>query len=388
MTDGVRGRSTRRKTITAVFCSIVGSLAGCLEGSDDNDGAASFDAPEEVLRDEQFSLAIEGVPAEETIEIIVETTDEFEQSWRARTVVDTGSGEGSESEDETGDEHGNEERTLTLDLDDADPIDGDVPAELEVPTTMALLQFLSPDNDVQGYQPMERTELRFGALVDDTLIGSTRVDWVLSDPDVEETRLETDDLIGWLYEPTGDEPTPAAMTLHGSDGEPNTGTAAQLASNGFTALALEYFAEADPLPRVLADVPLSYFERAIEWLLERDRVEDDRVGLIGVSKGGECALLAGSHIDEVGAVVSINGSGVVWPGFHEGSSSWMVDGDPVPYVPAVEHDAWGSRTLEPAYAASFEAADEETLEEATIPVEEIRAPVCLVSGGKDNVWPS
>jgi dienelactone hydrolase len=37
---------------------------------------------------------------------------------------------------------------------------------------------------------------------------------------------------------------------------------------------------------------------------------------------------------------------------------------------------------------AFEAADEETIEEATIPVERIDAPVLLYAGEEDAVWPS
>lgn len=172
-----------------------------------------------------------------------------------------------------------------------------------------------------------------------------------------------------------------------------------LAANGFVALALQYFdpgGSSDTIPDQLVEVPLELVESSIEWLLESDRVGGEQVGAWGVSKGGELALLSGSRLDDIGAVVSMNGSGYVWQGvdFEQGreASSWAADGEPIPYVPYDPDesalDSSRPPELRPFYSSSIENADEDTLNTATIPVEEITGRVLLVSGGDDRLWNS
>jgi nucleolar protein 56 len=147
-------------------------------------------------------------------------------------------------------------------------------------------------------------------------------------------------------------------------------------------------------------VPVSLFERGADWLRSRPGVRDDRVGVVGFSRGGEAALLVGATLDQVGAVVAYVPSGYGFPaptwmdGVEEEGPAWVVDGEPFPYVlvdPVVDSDATGLEALDEGEAASneaVEAASGERLDAATIPVEAIDGPVLLVSGGRDRVWPS
>ena len=119
-----------------------------------------------------------------------------------------------------------------------------------------------------------------------------------------------------------------------------------------------------------------------------------RVGLVGFSRGGTLALLAGSRCADVGAVVGWVPSGVVWEGLTPrmrpaGTSAWSVDGDPVPYLGMAEHEPGpppnpGLPYFEPALSA----ASEDERRAASVPVEEIDAPVHLVSATDDARWPS
>ena len=352
-----------RRAVLAAGAVAVGGLAGCTD--DEDVDAAVFDAPETIARDEAFSVTIEALPPNERAVVIVQTTARDDSQWGATATVDTASG--------------------TIDLDAVEFLESDVPPDVDTPTTMALVQSLQPEGDAGGFQPPDREALSVSVSIDGTSHGTTTVDRLLADPDGTMESIDHDELVGYYYAPPGDEPTPAVITLHGSEGVPMIVPAGLLAMRGFSALALQYFG-ADPLSDSLSDLPLEYVETAIEWLLDRERVDADRVGLYGGSRGGELALLAGSEFDTVGPVVSINGSGVVWPGRFEGESSWTIDGESVAYVPYVEHENWGTRTEEPAFTASFEEADPERREQATIPVEEIHGPVLLVSGGDDRLW--
>jgi len=68
------------------------------------------------------------------------------------------------------------------------------------------------------------------------------------------------------------------------------------------------------LPDRLAQIPVETVERAASWLLARDDVGLGRVAVMGQSRGGELALLAGASLDVIGAVVGVVLSGVVWCG--------------------------------------------------------------------------
>lgn len=87
--------------------------------------------------------------------------------------------------------------------------------------------------------------------------------------------------------------------------------AALLASNGFASLALAY-TEFKDLPDKYDALELSYFERAIDWLLAHPKVASLGVGLVGLSMGGVIALTIASQIPhKIKAVVSISGPHVL-----------------------------------------------------------------------------
>lgn len=82
----------------------------------------------------------------------------------------------------------------------------------------------------------------------------------------------------------------------------------------------------------LIGVPLEYGQRAVAWLLERREVGGHRIGVVGSSRGGELALL-GSRLGEIGAVVAICASPVVWPGQQPGEAGgppWCENGAGLP----------------------------------------------------------
>lgn len=190
---------------------------------------------------------------------------------------------------------------------------------------------------------------------------------------------ETPGVVGTLYEPAGEGSHPGVLVLHGSGGGPLEGMASLLAGRGYAAFAVEYFGDAAGIPDTLARVPVSTVGRAADWLRDCPGVRDGRVGVVGTSRGGELALLAGARSDRLGPVVSSVGSGVVWD-TPDGTPVWVADGDPVPHVSGPDA---------PAIDAGYlESLSDDEVAEATIPVERIDGPVLLVSAGEDGVWPS
>ncbi|KZN25790.1 hypothetical protein A4G99_05005 [Haladaptatus sp. R4] len=215
--------------------------------------------------------------------------------------------------------------------------------------------------------------------------------------------IRTDRVTGELYSGLGPGPHPGVLILHGSGGagEYERTYAARLAEHGYTAFCVSYFG-APGVSNALAEIPLSRFRDAAEWLLKRPNAAGTQVGVVGFSRGGEAALLAASHFERLGAVAAYVPSCYSFPaptwmaGVEEECAAWTVDGEPVPYLPveryvaeqqdgltdALEKDAPDASTM------AIEGATDERLDEATIEVENIEGPVTLISGGSDEVWPS
>ena len=123
------------------------------------------------------------------------------------------------------------------------------------------------------------------------------------------------------------------------------------------------------MPDELVEIPLEYFQTAIEWLQAQEQVDPGRLAVIGNFRGGELALLFGSRVPVIKAVVSYAGSGVLHSGYGSSSatlrtSAWSWQGEPLPF-----YDDHGSLT------------------DYLIPVAEINGPVLLISGN-DQMWPS
>lgn len=215
--------------------------------------------------------------------------------------------------------------------------------------------------------------------------------------------VRRDGLRGTLFEGLGEPPHPGVLVVHGSGGGGGyeRDYARLLARHGYAAFCVEYFG-VPGRPDALDRIPLSYFGRAIDWLLDRPDVDSERVGAVGFSRGGEAAMLVGAHFDRVGAVVGYAASGYAFPaptwmaGVETEESAWMRDGESVPYLPVdslVEADQSGFEDVAEnddidASAIAVENATEEQLRRATIPVERIDGPVLLVSGGADSIWPA
>ena len=152
---------------------------------------------------------------------------------------------------------------------------------------------------------------------------------------------------------------------------PAAGQAGGLASRGYVVLALAYFGVRG-LPSSLSYIPLEYFATALDWLSAQAFVDPERIGILGVSRGAELALLLASSIPRLHAVVAYMPSSVVISGCcsGRGEPAWTVGGRPVVYVPPRMQGDFAERSR------------------AAIRVEQINGAVLLISGKEDEVWPS
>jgi dienelactone hydrolase len=164
----------------------------------------------------------------------------------------------------------------------------------------------------------------------------------------------------------------------------------ELLARGFAVLAIGYF-KTDESPSSLDRISLNAISDTILHIARRyPQLDTSRIILLGASKGGELVLNLASRFAHFKGVVALSTSHVSFPALTiaANTSSWHYNSQEVPYVPAP------FRTLGPALrgdlyrAFSIMLEDEAAVRQAEIPVENINGPVLILSGTKDDQWPS
>lgn len=198
------------------------------------------------------------------------------------------------------------------------------------------------------------------AEVNGAVVARTTIERRAVAENVRITPVHEKGLVGVFYEPAGEGRHPGVLVLSGSGGgiPPASSYTGGLASRGYAVFALAYFG-VEGLPRSLENIPLEYFGTALDWMLAQPSVDAAHIGVLGASRGAELALLLGSMIPQIRAVVAYMPSNVVWGGCcdRRDAPSWTIGRRPLAL-------------------------------RAEIPVEKIHGGVLLVSGRDDGVWRS
>jgi dienelactone hydrolase len=213
---------------------------------------------------------------------------------------------------------------------------------------------------------------------------------VVGDPGPGGRRIVAGGLFGNFYTGAGEGPRPAILYIGGSEGglaPASHWLIDSLTGAGFDVLYVCYFG-CPGAPPVLASAPLETFDRALAWLKAQPGIDAARVGLVGGSKGAEAALLTAARHPELRAVVVGMPSSVSWPGItgiDPPEPSWTLHGQPVPFVPY----ASASLAKRGVFGLYDDALPTERLHpDAVIRVERITAPLLMVCGEADTLWPS
>lgn len=213
---------------------------------------------------------------------------------------------------------------------------------------------------------------------------------------VKITEINEAGVVGMFACPETAGPWPTVVAFSGSSGGlgPAAGWAPALASEGFAVLAVAYFG-APGLPSALVDIEVEVVERAVNWLFAGGHVAGENVGVMGISRGSELALLAGVHLERVGPIVALAPSGISWCGLGPNgpvdSAAWTFRGESIPYAATIGGAAPPTVTAGPvALRPMFDAAlaTPANWDYAEIPVERASASILLVSGEDDAMWPS
>lgn len=184
-------------------------------------------------------------------------------------------------------------------------------------------------------------------------------------------------------------------------------TAALLASHGFTAMVVGFVGLEGLLPTP-CEVPLEVLGAAFRALEAEPDVSGVSILCASVGSEGTLSVLAAEPDLQVGCVVAISPSSVVWQALEQGRPSdrpsWTVGGEPLPHVRVhggaivpelIKNSLLGTFSRHPRPSAlhlrnaySPGSGDAKALDAAAIPVEKIAAPILFITGDDDQVWPA
>ena len=168
----------------------------------------------------------------------------------------------------------------------------------------------------------------------------------------------------------------------------------EFAKRGYTVLSLPYYRQ-EGLRELMEEIPLEYFEKAINWLKEQPNVDPDKIIVMGASRNAELSLVIASTFPEsVHGVIAYAPSAVSWSNtvmpFNSNAikPSWTYRGEAIPYIGMEKIAAPESTSINTLKYWEQGLAQNEKVNNAMIPVEKITGPVLLLSGRDDKIWPS
>jgi dienelactone hydrolase len=317
-----------------------------------NLAAQSLDvAPPRALIDEPVAIRATGLSPNERVTIRAELTDGGGESWssKAEFVADA---QGAIDASKQAPAAGSYKEISPMGL-----------IWSMMPVKKGVHAYMAPHNF--GPQTVDFHLLRQGKETT-----TAHLEQVTLGDGVQHTPVHDNGLRGTLFTPAGAGHHPAVLVVGGSNGGIPTRPAAWLASHGYVALALAYFRFED-LPPQLESIPLEYFQRALQWMVQRPEVGDSHIAVLGTSRGGELALQLGSMYPRIGAVVAYVPANVRIASccLNDGRAAWTWQGRPLAYIIPRQRNAISSGP-------------------AVIEVENTKGPILMISGEADHLWNS
>ncbi len=328
--------------------------------------------PARALADAPLSVTITGAAPGTPVRLTAQTLDAFGRLWSAQIQRAVGAG-----------------------------------GEIERPEEMIEAMVPADDGPLDVFAPpREAMAVTLSAAVADQTVGATLVRRLAA---TDLTRTQVGDVRwgGLLFIPPGGERAPGVLVVPGTGGiESVASTASLLASHGFVTLAIGLTDDPDH-PERIAEIPLERIGDAAAWLAARPEV--GRVGVLAQSRGAEGTLAAAALVDAmdvVDALVLVSPSSVAWQALGDEGAipdtpAWTLAGLPLPFAPmdpeATMHELLRNALLEGRdrqrhrptllhLASSFPVAHAPAA--AQLPAERVAAPLLLVVGEADELWPS
>lgn len=163
----------------------------------------------------------------------------------------------------------------------------------------------------------------------------------------------------------------------------------QYIENGYAFLAIGYFG-CNNTPEILDKIAIEDVYNAIAQAAKNNKIDKNKIAVIGGSRGADLALLLGSYYKDINCVVGMSASHAVFPGHTQvfNSSCWTYNGKELPFIPVNEEAI--PFLMKRDLKGTFETMLKDTAAEqkALIKVEKINGPVLLLSGTKDEIIPA
>jgi hypothetical protein len=189
--------------------------------------------------------------------------------------------------------------------------------------------------------------------------------------------------------PNGLKEFPAVLIIGGSEGGMNYGQKwMELLNNkGFGVMALAYFGSG-ALNEQLEEIPLEYFQTALDTLIAFKGVDVKNISIVSLSKGTEAAQLLAISNADLKLLVVASPSNLVWQGINRANfksikSSWKKNNKDLPFV---RYDY--SKGYYPLINFYLSALEKPIDPDAIIPVEKLKCKIIILTGGQDMIWPS
>lgn len=162
-------------------------------------------------------------------------------------------------------------------------------------------------------------------------------------------------------------------------------------ANGISCLAVAYWKE-KRLPKTLSLIPIEIIAEAVDCLKDKSF---SKVGIYGFSKGAELALAAASYFPQIDFVIAVSPACCVFEGIKKTqrakTSSWTFNGEPLLYLSfdgiKLNYIRNAIINREVGFAREYSQMIARRKNEGnTIKVENINAPILLLSPENDAMW--
>jgi len=162
-----------------------------------------------------------------------------------------------------------------------------------------------------------------------------------------------------------------------------------LISKGYAVLAIGYF-KSNGTPPTLDRISLDAISDSIINIAKHPKINEDKIALIGGSRGGELVLNLASRFNHFNLVIAMSTSNVSFPAitWSANTSSWTYKNEEVTYVPAPLKIILPTIKGDLFTAHSMMLENEQAVRRAEIEVENINGPILLLSGKDDDQWPA
>lgn len=163
----------------------------------------------------------------------------------------------------------------------------------------------------------------------------------------------------------------------------------------YNVLLLAYFG-VENLQKSLEEVPMEYFINAIDYIKNKINIDNDKIAIVGNSKGAEAALLLTRYYNSRITIATVP-SCYTFQGlpkdYHDivknPKSSWTYNNKEVPYIKFYINNEIIKNAMNEKYIQCYEKSIELNFNnDSVINVDNYKGNILLISAEHDPYWPS